>query len=159
MTDHVARFVISELIAVITEAFEGAGSGSYFTDHGADAGWFGTLDRLNAAEASQPIGGTSVAAHVHHMLFSLEASTAWIAGDRSRRAWADSWRVSEVDPAAWTRMRANLRLGYENLRQVVQREATSSEDALGGAIGVVAHAAYHLGAVRQKLTCRQRGTD
>ena len=157
MTDHVAGFVIGELIAVIAEAFEGAGSGSYFTDHGAAAGWFGTLDRLNAAEASQPIGGTSVAAHVHHMIFSLEASTAWMAGDRSRRDWVDSWRVSDVDPTVWTRMRADLRLGYENLRQVVQREATSSEDALGGAIGVLAHAAYHLGAVRQKLICRQRG--
>jgi hypothetical protein len=150
MPDSLSILVVGQLIAVIREAFEGAGGSSYFTDHGADAGWFGTLGKSSAVEASRVIGGTSIAAHVHHIIFSLEASSAWIAGDRSRRNWADSWRVSEVDEAAWARMRTELRSGYENLCRAVEAGATSSEDAVGGAVAAIAHVAYHLGAVRQK---------
>src|SRR5712671_2186598 len=115
MSANLSTIVVEQLIAVIKEAFEGAGNSSYFTDHGAAAGWLGTLDGMSAVEASRPIGGTSIAAHAHHMIFSLEASAAWIRGDQSRRKWADSWRVSEVDEAAWTRLRAELGSGYESL--------------------------------------------
>lgn len=150
MSDGLSSMVSGQLIAVVKEAFEGAGSGSYFTDHGADAGWFGTLARLSAAEASRRIGGTSIAAHVHHMIFSLEASTAWMSGDQSRRDWKESWRMNEVDEQAWARMRAEIRAGYDGLCRAIERAATSNEDAYGGAVGAVAHVAYHLGAVRQK---------
>src|SRR5262245_19906310 len=97
MADISADVVTGQLLAVLREAFEGAERWSYFTDHGPEAGLFGTLGRLSAAEASRVTGGTSVAAHVYHTLFGLEASAAWIRGDRTKRDWAESWRAKMVD--------------------------------------------------------------
>jgi hypothetical protein len=144
--------VTGQLLAVLREAFEGPpGGGSYFTDSGPEAGWFGTLARVTAEQASRPWGGSTIAAHTHHMAFSVEASTAWILGERKSLDWDESWSVKTVDAAAWSRLQEELRRGYERLRDAIQAHASDGEDAVGGAVGVVAHAAYHLGAVRQKI--------
>ena len=83
-----------QLLAVLREALEGpAEEWSYFTDHGPEAGMFGTLEKLSAAQASRSVGGTSVAAHTHHVGFGLEAAAAWIRGDQTSRDWQESWSV------------------------------------------------------------------
>ncbi|NIQ55725.1 MAG: hypothetical protein GWN71_20915, partial [Gammaproteobacteria bacterium] len=69
---------------------------SYFTDLGEKAGLFGTLRRSSAAEASRPIGGTSIAAHANHVAFGLEVAADWIRGGREPRDWRESWSVREV---------------------------------------------------------------
>jgi hypothetical protein len=143
--------VIGQLTAVLSEAFDGPpGNSSYFTDSRRNTGLFGTLGPLSAEQASTPFAGSTIAAHVHHLVFSLEASSAWIHGDRSSRDWGSSWRVSRVDEAGWTKLREDLRRGYAELRSAVDEHATDGVDAAGGAIAVVAHVAYHLGAIRQK---------
>src|SRR5438105_1651917 len=123
MAEVSSEAVLGQLLAVLREAFEGAQQWSYFTDHGPEAGLFGTLAGLSAAEAARPVGGTSVAAHVHHVAFSLAASAAWIRGDHSRRNWDESWQVGTVDDAAWARLRDSLRGGYEDLRRVIEAHA------------------------------------
>jgi hypothetical protein len=144
--------VTGQLMAVLQEGFEGPRDRwSYFTDHGVDAGLFGTLARITPVDASRLAGGTSIAAHVHHLTFGLHASSAWIRGERASRDWHESWRVVTVDPAAWEEMLADLRRGYDDLKQAIEGHAASSVDATGGAIGAVAHLAYHLGAIRQKV--------
>ncbi len=71
--------IITQLMAVLGEAFEGPKERwSYFTDTGADAGMFATIGKLSAEEATRVLGETSIAAHVSHVLFGLEASAAWI---------------------------------------------------------------------------------
>ncbi|MFI5176809.1 MAG: hypothetical protein ACHQKY_18270 [Terriglobia bacterium] len=148
--------VIGHLLAVLREGFEGPGRWNYYTDRSAVAGLFRTLARLNAAEASQMWGGTSIAAHVFHLTFGLAASSAWIGGDRMPRDWVESWRVSTVDDAAWSSMLDKLRAGYDELRQAIESKAASSAESMGGAIGVIAHVAYHVGAIRQKLAYSQQ---
>lgn len=145
---------IGQVLAVLREAFEGSAEPwSYFTDGPADTALLGTLAKLSAAQASRPVGGTSIAAHAHHVTFGLGASAAWIRGDRSPRDWQESWRVKTVDAAAWSRLQDQLRGGYQDLRKAVESHAGSSAEALGGAIGALAHVAYHLGAIRQKAVC------
>jgi hypothetical protein len=151
MADLSLTDATGQLLALLGEAFEGAERWSYFTDHGADAGLLGTLAKLNAADASRPVGATSVAAHAHHVAFGLEASAAWVRGDRSRRNWADSWRVTAVDDAAWAALQQQLRDRYADLRRAVEQHAAAGVEAFGGAVGAVAHAAYHLGAIKQKV--------
>lgn len=146
-----AEVVIGQLVGVLREAFEGPQRWSYFTDPGPEAGLLGTLAKLSAADASRPVGGTSVAAHVHHVVFGLSASSAWIRGDRAVRDWKESWRVGAVDDASWAQMRERLRAGYDELRRVIEEHAASSLEAAGGAAAAVAHVAYHLGAIRQKV--------
>jgi hypothetical protein len=144
--------VTEQLIAILHEAFEGPPNPwSYFTDHGPEAALFGTLARLSAAAASRPVAGASVAAHVHHLVFALAASAAWIRGDRSPHDWAQSWRVRTVDEPAWQQLQEQLREGYAVLRQAFQNHAADGAEAFGGAAGALAHVAYHLGAVRQKM--------
>ncbi|MBZ5535619.1 MAG: hypothetical protein LAO31_06655 [Acidobacteriia bacterium] len=143
--------VIGHLLAVLREGFEGPGRWNYFSDRSAVAGLFRTLARVSAGEASRPWGGTSIAAHVHHLTFGLTASSAWIQGDRMPRDWAGSWSISTVDDAAWASMLEKLRTGYDELRQSIETKAASSAESIGGAIGVIAHVAYHVSAIRQKL--------
>lgn len=149
--------VVGQLLAVLREAFEGPPEPwSYFTDNNADAGLLGTLTKLSAAAVSRPMGGTTIAAHAHHVIFGLAASSAWIRGDRTPQNWEESWRVSTVDDATWSRLLEQLRSEFQDLRQAIESYASTSVEAMGGAIGAIAHVAYHLGAIRQKLAHRQQ---
>jgi hypothetical protein len=153
MTGIPIEIVIDQLSAVLREALEGPRERwSYFTDTGAGAGLLSTLSRLSAAEASQVLGETSVAAHVAHVVFGLEASARWIEGDRTTRNWKESWSVTVVDDESWARLRDRVHRGYVELQAAITRYAATSPEAMGGALGALAHAAYHLGAIRQKVT-------
>lgn len=151
MAEITVHETIKQLLAVLREGFMGADKWSYFVDHGTEAGLLQFLPKLSAEEASRSWGGTSIAAHVYHVIFGLEATTAWISGDRTRRDWPSSWRVSTVDEEAWQSMVDDLRSGYETLRQAIETQSSGSVEAMGGAISGIAHVAYHLGAIRQKL--------
>lgn len=143
---------LEQIMAVLREAYEGpAHDWSYFTDTRPGAGIFGTLAGTTAAAASTPVAGTSVAAHVYHLTFAMDAAAAWIRRAWTPRNWADSWRVTAVSEEEWTDLLRRLRAGYEVLEDVVRAHALETEEGLGGAVAAVAHAAYHLGAIRQKL--------
>lgn len=62
--------------------------------------------------------------------------------------------MSSVDDAGWAALRARLRDEYERLLVTVETHTLWDEDALGVASGAIAHAAYHLGAIRQRLAPR-----
>ena len=77
--------ILGQLLAVLREGFEGPQERwSYFTNAGPEAGLFGTLAKLDAAVASRASGGTTIAGHVHHLVFSLKASAEWIRGERKK---------------------------------------------------------------------------
>lgn len=148
---------IEQLLAVLSEAFDGPKeSWSYFTDSGAQAGFFGSLVGVSAGDASRTWGGTTLAAHVRHVEFSVGASAAWIRGDRSSKNWSESWSVSVVDDAAWKRLQQGLRSAYADLCEAIRARGAADVESLGGVVAAVAHCAYHLGAVRQKLAASHR---
>lgn len=142
-----------QLLALLREGIEGPGEAwSYFTDHGPGAGLLGTLEEWNATEASRSgaDGRASVAAHVHHVAFGMEASSAFIRGDRSPRDWKSSWAQPSVDPAGWEAVKEELRERYTGLVRALEEADLSTDEAFGGALAAVAHVAYHLGAIRQR---------
>ncbi len=144
--------VVNQILAILREGFEGPPEKwSYFVDGGPDAGYLGTLGKLTSVEVSRPIGGSTIAAHVHHMIFSLEAGSAWIRGDHSPRNWSESWKIATVDDREWPELCARIQAGYMDLRKAIESHGRTDEDSIGGAIGALAHAAYHLGAIRQKV--------
>lgn len=143
--------MVEQVVGVLSEAFEGPrGDWSYFT--GKNGGLFDTLEKIDAETASRILGRTSVAAHVRHVIFGLQASARWIEGDRTTHTWRESWDISAVDGESWEHTKERLKAAYEDLRRAVGLFAAESEESMAGAVGALAHVAYHLGAIRQKVS-------
>ena len=154
MTATPAAVTVTLLTRMLREAFEGPpGPWTYFTDTSPGTGVFGTVGRLSPAQVSQVggPGGTTIAGHVHHLSSSLALSIRALRGESTTRDRSRTWTVSAVDDAGWTDLRARLRREYDSLVVAVEAHAMWDEDALGVAIGAIAHTAYHLGAIRQRL--------
>lgn len=150
--ENFAEMALDQMQIVLREALEGSPSnGSYFTDPGPGGGLLPTLAKLTAEQASRPLAGTSIAAHAGHVMFALEASIAWISGDRAPRDWRQSWLTNTVDDETWQSLQREIRRRYELAQTAVQRESVNSAEAFGGSLGLIAHIAYHLGAIKQKV--------
>jgi hypothetical protein len=152
--------MVTLLVRMLREAFEGPpGPWTYFTDAAPGTGALATIDALTAAQASVAggPGHTTIASHVRHMSVSLTLSTRGLRGESASRDRSKSWTVSVVDAAAWASLQAELRRAYESLVVAVEMRTGWDEDALGVAVGAIAHAAYHLGAIRQRLAPRGMG--
>ena len=154
MTGTPPALTVLLVTRMLREAFEGPpGPWSYFTDTSPGTGVFGTIQGLSAARASQ-MGGpghTTIAGHLHHLCVSAALSTRALRGEPASRDRTQSWTVSKVDDAAWSALRARLREEYTSLMVAVETHAQWDEEALGVAMGAIAHTAYHLGAIRQRL--------
>ena len=145
--------ITAQLLGVLAEALDGPGQDwSYFSDPQPSAGLLGSVASLTPAQASRPVGrhGTSIAAHLHHLAFSLAASAAWIRGDHRPVNWSESWRVQTVSAVEWTALQERARMTGVALRQAIEHHALGTEAAFGGSVGALAHAVYHLAAIRQK---------
>jgi hypothetical protein len=139
---------------MLREAFEGPpGPWTYFTDTSPGSGLFGTIDGLSASQASHAggPGHTTIAGHMQHLSSSVALATRGLRGESASRDRSRSWTVATVNDAEWGAVRARLRDEYQKLLVAVETHATWDEDALGTALGAIAHTAYHLGAVRQRL--------
>ncbi len=157
MTGTPPAVMVSLLTRMLVEAFEGPpGPWTYFTDASPGTGLFATINGLSAAQASERggPGHSTIAGHIHHVSESLVLSTRALRGEQTSRDRGRSWTVTTVDDAGWAALQAQLRREYDSLYVAVEMHAVWDEDTLGVAIGAIAHAAYHLGAIRQRLLPR-----
>ncbi len=144
--------VITQLLAVLKETIEGPGDGgSFFLDP--KTGLLQTLETLSLerAFASPAPGRPSIAAHVKHTSFHMNAICAWPRGDHSRRDWPSSFVLENHDAATWAALLEELKFEYADFQSVIREFGTESDEALGGAVGGIVHVAYHLGAIRQLI--------
>lgn len=158
MADLTLQQVTDQLTAILEEAFEHPPKPwSYFTDPSPDAGYFGILAKVTAIEAKRSIGSNSIAAQVKHIIFSMKASMAFIEGNPNSPGpdqWQESWQVAELTEATWKQLQDGLRNAYYALRDNIQSHAALRPEAMGAAMGTIAHVAYHLGAIKQKIAIR-----
>jgi hypothetical protein len=143
----------SELLAVLSEAFENVQG--FFLD--AHTSLFETLAEITAEQASIPVGGgcATIAAQVEHVNFYLEVLERYLlTGQNERVDWGEIWRtVREVTPEQWLASQEKLKQTYRRLcEQIKAYDKWDQEYDISGAIGLVAHSAYHLGEIRQ-ATC------
>lgn len=140
---------VGAIAYLLRESFEGSPEGqpSAFLDRG--VGFFSTLDSLSAAEASKEYAGTTVAAQTEHAKFYLDRLCEFINGRTERVNWEDSWLIETVNDEEWSALRETVRRAYESCLRCLASVEDWSEDRTGMAIGMVAHTAYHLGAIRQ----------
>ena len=157
MTGTPPAVMVSLLTRMLVEAFEGPpGPWTYFTDASPGTGLFATMNGVSAVQASERggPGHSTIAGHIHHVSESLVLSTRALRGEQTSRDRGRSWTVTTVDDAGWAALQAQLRREYDSLYVAVEMHAVWDEDTLGVAIGAIAHAAYHLGAIRQRLPPR-----
>jgi hypothetical protein len=117
---------------------------------------FETLDTITAADASRAAGSgcASLAAQVAHVTFYLEVIERDIlTGDTGNVDWRAIWSaVREVTPEGWASLKQQLRDTSDRLRATLRNQETWNDDrAVGAALAVLAHTAYHLGGLRQAL--------
>ena len=155
-----AHLISSQLANLLREAFAGPpGPWTYFTDNRPGVGILSTIEALSAEDASVALvpGGATIAGHAHHVRASLAESTELIVKKRASRDRTGTWTVTQVTKDEWKALHVALRAQYEISLQTIQSRMDWDEDALGAAAGAVAHAAYHLGAIRQRLRLAGHG--
>jgi hypothetical protein len=141
----------SELLVVLDEAFDNVHG--IFLDHGTSM--FETLATISHEEASRPVSArcATLAAQVNHVRFYLDVVLDYLRGTQQQHVdWPSSWQITGVTGEEWDRLRERLRASYQELQGFIrQHKDWTQNHAIGGAIGVVAHCAYHLGEIRQAL--------
>lgn len=115
----------------------------------ADTGIFATLASFDAAQASAEINGTTIAAHSEHARFYIQLLDNYLNKDMNIMNFNDSWKIQTVDEAEWEALRENFAATYRKTRETFDQFEEWTIDSITVAMGMIAHTAYHLGAIRQ----------
>ena len=137
------------LLELLEETFEK--HHGYYLDKRA-GGLFGTLEGVSFEVASRPIlpEHPTIAAHVEHLRFYMDVLYRAMHGDTTRADWDESWRTQTVTQTEWDALRAAIRSEYERL--MTELRAMDAQDTrLETGMSVLAHTAYHIGAIRQLI--------
>ena len=157
MTPAVQTQFANEFLQILKETFEGPApiGPSAFIDKG--TGLFQTVDDISAEIASDPARpeGSTIAAHTEHIRFYVDVHYKLLLGARDKIDWNESWRIRTVKAAQWDALRQDLRRAYTTVKGHLQRVNTWGEDEISIALAIIAHTAYHLGAIRQILLAVQ----
>ena len=140
---------VGSLAYLLRETFEGSPEGqmSAFLDHG--TGFFSTLRKVSAAQASQDVASMTIAAQTEHAKFYLDRLCEYLNGRTEPVRWEDSWLIETVNDTEWDSLRDGVKKSYENALRCIAELDSWNEMQTGMAIGMIAHSAYHLGAIRQ----------
>lgn len=147
----IARWDFTEvLFALLKETFEGPG-GSIYLDNG--AGLFQTLDAVTAETASHvpSIGAQTIAAHCAHLAYYVRANHDSVLGLEQHLDWRSSWLPQQVGDREWEDLKGRVRREYDALFETLERLETWGAQQMGDSMAIVAHTAYHLGAIRHAL--------
>jgi hypothetical protein len=140
---------VGSLAYLLRETFEGSPEGqmSAYLDHG--TGFFPTLEKLTAAQVSQGVSEMTIAAQTEHAKFYLDRLCEYLNGRTEPVRWDDSWLIETVNDTEWDSLRDGVRKSYENALRCIAEIESWNEMRTGMAMGMIAHSAYHLGAIRQ----------
>ena len=149
-TGTIDRKAFVESVAyLLMETFEGSPEGqpSAFLDRG--AGLFSTIRPLTAEQVSREISGTTIVSQLEHAKFYLDRLCEFMGGRTEKVNWEDGWLIEQVSSEEWAALKETVTKSYENVLLCIAGTDEWTEDQVGMAIGMVAHTAYHLGAIRQ----------
>ena len=150
--------LINSIVELLTEAYAGPPNpkATWFIDNEPDSGILGLLKSITAAEASTSVdgsgkNGSTIASNVEHLRWSVANANAAMRGKPYNPNWGESWELLDADEAAWNRLRQELRLEYEALSEAIQMQEDLPGDYLNGVLGLIPHASFHLGVIRQMI--------
>jgi hypothetical protein len=144
----------SSLETLFRELIDGPAADAAWMLNPGDAGLLRSLDRLTASAASAVAegGGASIAAHVDHVRYGFSLMNRWSRGDPdpwSTADWTASWNRLRVTDQEWEALRQALADEARAWLAALRAPRDYSPMELNGVIASIAHAAYHLGAIRQ----------
>lgn len=149
MDDHDLR---PSFVVLFRECFEGIpqnASGTWFVE-----GREGILDALrsvSAERASQSINGSpTIAAHAYHMLYALQGLTSFMGRPAPEGTWEDSWSRQTATPEEWSQLARSIEEEFRVFLNWLDGEPYWGHDPDNktGALAILPHMAYHLGAIR-----------
>jgi len=127
-------------------------TGGYMLNRG-DKGLFASLERISAEEASMIVsGGSSIAAHVDHVMYYLALMNRWAAGEKNPwkgADWKASWTRTSVTQESWASLRHAFETETQRWLQTVSQPREVNETELTSMLASIVHLAYHIGAIRQ----------
>lgn len=140
---------LKDILVILRETVEGSpeGQSSAYLDRG--IGIFPTIEKLTANEASSDVHGTTIAGQIEHAKFYLDRTVEFIKGRTEAVNWDQSWLIEDVNDAEWDALRAAVRKSYDDVLRCFAEVETWNQDNIGDAVAIIAHTAYHLGAIRQ----------
>jgi len=150
--------LIDSILTLLTEAYAGPPNPreTWFIDNEPDAGILGLLATVTAAEASRSVDGsgqpgTTIAAHVDHLRWSVANANNAMRGEAYNPNWGESWELTNADESRWDSLRRGLRQEYETLSELLKQQQDLPGPYLNGVLALIAHAAFHLGLIRQMI--------
>lgn len=140
---------LKDVLVILRETFEGspAGIGSAYLDRG--IGFINTIEKLSAEQASREINETTIAAQTEHAKFYLDRICEFMMGRTEPVNWEQSWLIETVNETEWDALRDSVKKSYENVLRTFAEIEIWNQDNIGDSIAIIAHTAYHLGAIRQ----------
>lgn len=138
----------SNLLELLTETFE-TPRGIYLDRP--KGGLFTTLEGISSDTASSESGAQrSIAAHTEHLRVYVAALRGYMNGATGKTDWEASWTTHTVSSLEWEALQSALKRDYEAL--LADLEPVPDGDLrLAEGMAIVAHSAYHFGAIRQLL--------
>jgi hypothetical protein len=138
------------VLYLLHETFEGSpAQGSAYLDRG--VGLFNTLDNISAEQASHEVNSMTIAAQTEHLKFYLDRLCEFINGQTEKVNWEESWLIEDVNRDEWIALRDGLKKSYQGVLQCLANVTEWNEERIGEAMAMLAHTAYHFGAIRQIL--------
>lgn len=148
-TEITKEAFLKSILFLLGETFEGSpdGHGSIYLDGG--VGVIGTLGQISAAQASRSINQMTIAAQTEHAKFYLDRLCEFMRGRTEKVNWEQSWLIETVNDDEWNALRAGVQKSYEATLKCFAETEEWDEDKIVDALAIVAHTAYHFGAIRQ----------
>jgi hypothetical protein len=141
------------LLSLLKETFEGPSpdSGGSYLENG--AGLFQTLDALTAEQASHALqaGVPTIAAHCAHLAYYVSVNHNYAIGREQQVDWRSSWRLQQVGDQEWEELKHRVRREYDALIETLESHAIGDDLEVGEIFPILAHTAYHLGAIRRAI--------
>ena len=140
---------LKDVLLILRETFEGSpeGQGSAYLDRG--IGFVAVIEQLSAEQVSQRKNETTIAAQTEHAKFYLDRICEFMTGKTEKVNWEQSWLIETVNETEWNALRDSVKKSYENVLRTFAEIETWNQDNIGHAVSIIAHTAYHLGAIRQ----------
>ena len=131
------------------ETFEGMATAEEQVFLAHESGIFITLGNIDASRASTEMGATTIAAHSEHARFYIELLDNYLNKNMRVVNFNQSWQIKTVSEDEWDDLRENLSRVYRKTAETFEKNDEWSLDTITVAMGILAHTAYHLGAIRQ----------